>query len=61
MPIDTAEAIALAVEAEQLVEFIAKALKPDGQGNKRLDKAEVRELLQRLGVFAAHVARDYVD
>jgi len=61
MPIDTAEAIALAVEAEQLVEFIVKALKPDEQGNKRLDKSEVHELLQRLGVFAAHVARDYVD
>jgi len=61
MPIDTKEAIALAVEAEGLVEFIVKSLKPDGQGNKRLDKAEVRELLQRLGMFAAHVARDYVD
>lgn len=61
MPIDTKEAIALAVEAEGLVEFIVKALKPDSQGNKRLDKAEVRELLQRLGLFTAHVARDYVD
>jgi len=61
MPIDTKEAITLAVEAEGLVEFIVKSLKPDGQGNKRLDKSEVRELLQRLGMFAAHVARDYVD
>lgn len=61
MPIDTKEAIALAVEAEGLVEFIVKSLKPDSQGNKRLDKSEVRELLQRLGMFTAHVARDYVD
>ena len=61
MPIDTKEAIALAVEAEELVEFIVKSIKPDSQGNKRLDKSEVRELLQRLGMFAAHVARDYVD
>ena len=52
MPIDTKEAIALAVEAEGLVEFIVKSLKPDGQGHKRL---------QRLGLFTAHVARDYVD
>ena len=61
MPIDAKEAIALGLEAAELAEFIAKALKPDGQGNKRLDKAEVRELLQRLGSLSMHVARDMVD
>jgi len=61
MPIDTKEAITLGLEAAELAEFIVKALKPSADGHKRLDKAEVRELLQRLGMFTAHVARDYVD
>jgi hypothetical protein len=61
MPIDAAEAIALAVEAEQLVQFLAKALKPDADGRKRLSKAETRELLIRLGSLSMHVARDMAD
>lgn len=61
MPIDAMEAIALGIEAEQLAEFLVKALKVGPDGHKRLDKAEVRELLQRLGSLSLHVARDMVD
>lgn len=61
MPISTLEAINLALEAEQLAEFIVKALKPGPDGHKRLDKAEVSELLRRLGSLSMHVARDMVD
>lgn len=61
MPIDTKEAILLGLEAEQLAEFLIKSLKKDADGHKRLDKAEVRELLQRLGSLSMHIARDMVD
>ena len=49
------------LEAEQLVEFLTKALKPGADGRKRLDKAETRELLIRLGSLSMHVARDMAD
>lgn len=61
MPVDAVEAIALAVEVEQLVEFLTKALKPGVDGRKRLNKAEARELLIRLGSLSMHVARDMAD
>jgi hypothetical protein len=61
MPIDAKEAIALGLEAAELAEFISKALKPGADGHKRLDKAEVSELLRRLGSLSMHVARDMVD
>lgn len=61
MPIDTTEAISLGLEAEQLAEFLMKALKPGPDGKKRLDKAEVRELLLRLGSLSMHIARDMAD
>lgn len=61
MPIDAKEAIVLGLEVESLSEFLVKALKVDIDGHKRLDKAEVRELLQRLGSLSMHIARDMVD
>jgi len=61
MPIDAKEAIVLGLEVESLAEFLVKALKVDVDGHKRLDKAEVRELLQRLGSLSMHIARDMVD
>jgi hypothetical protein len=61
MPISTQEAITLGLEAAELAEFIVKALKPGADGHKRLDKAEVGELLRRLGSLSMHVARDMVD
>ena len=61
MPIDAKEAIVLGLEVESLAKFLVKALKVDVDGHKRLDKAEVRELLQRLGSLSMHIARDMVD
>lgn len=61
MPITPMEAITLGMEAESLAEFLVKALRVDDDGHKRLDKAEVRELLQRLASLSMHVARDMVD
>jgi hypothetical protein len=61
MPIDAKEAIILGLEAEHLAEVLIRALKKDEDGHKRLDKAEVRELLQLLGSLSMHIARDMVD
>lgn len=61
MPINPQEAIILGIEAAELAEFIEKALKPGPDGRQRLDKAEVGELLRRLGSLSMHVARDMVD
>lgn len=61
MPIDAMEAVALGLEVEQLAEFLVRALKVGPDGHKRLDKTEVRELLQRLGSLSMHIARDMVD
>jgi hypothetical protein len=61
MPINPMEAITLGMEAEALAEFLIKSLKKDVDGHKRLDKAETRELLQRISTLAAHIARDMVD
>ena len=61
MPINPMEAITLGMEAEALAEFLIKSLKKDVDGHKRLDKAEVGELLRRLGSLSMHVARDMVD
>jgi hypothetical protein len=61
MPISPQEAITLGLEAAELAEFLVKALKVDADGHKRLDKTEVRELLQRLASLSMHVARDMVD
>ena len=60
MPIDPMEAITLGMQAESLAEFLVKALRVDADGHKRLDKAEVRELLQRLASLSMHIARDMV-
>lgn len=61
MPIDAKEAIVLGMEVEHLAEFLVKALKVDADGHKRLDKGEVRELLQLLASLSMHIARDMVD
>ena len=61
MPIDAKEAIILGMEAEHLAEFLVKSLRKDADGHKRLDKGEVRELLQLLGSLSMHIARDMVD
>ena len=61
MPLTVAEAIALGVEAEQLIEFLTRALRKDEDGKSRLVRSESRELVRRLTSLAEHVIRDAVD
>lgn len=61
MTLDPMEVLSLAVEAEQLAEFIARAVKVDATGRKRMDAGEVRELIHRAGSLIAHASRDIID
>ena len=61
MPLDPMEVLSLAVEAEQLAEFIARAVKVDAAGRKRIDAGEVRDLIHRASNLIAHASRDIID
>lgn len=61
MPITPVEAVEIGTDAYELVLFLQKALKVDEDGKKRLDKAEVAQLLKMLAPLAAKITRDIID
>lgn len=61
MPLSPAEAVVLAEEVAELVAFLNKALRKDDDGKVRLNPAETKEMLRRLGQLTAHVTRDLLD
>lgn len=61
MPITPVEAVDIGTDAYELVIFLQKALKVDEDGKKRLDKAEVAQLLKLLAPLAAKITRDLID
>jgi len=62
MPITPAEMVDIGNDAFHMAQFILRALKEDANGQKKLDKEEMKELLkQHLLPLAAKVARDLVD
>lgn len=61
MGISNDEAVALGQEVEALVKFLQGALRKDADGKPRLDKAETKELIRRLGHLLACVTRDMLD
>lgn len=61
MPITPVEAVDIGTDAYELVLFLQKALKVDEDGKKRLDKAEVAQLLKLLAPLAAKITRDLID
>ena len=61
MSIDATEMIELGLEAEQLAEFIVKAIKPGPDGKKHLDKAEAVELVKKLGFLATHLTHAIIS
>lgn len=61
MPITPVEAVEIGTDAYELVLFLQKALKVDEDGKKRLDKAEVAQLLKMLAPLFAKITRDIID
>lgn len=61
MPITPVEAVDIGTDAYELVLFLQKALKVDADGKKRLDKAEIAQLLKLLAPLAAKITRDLID
>lgn len=61
MPVSPDEAVVLAEEVAELVAFLNKALRKDDDGKVRLNPAETKGLLRRLGQLTAHVTRDLLD
>lgn len=61
MPITPVEAVEIGTDAYELVLFLQKALKVDEDGKKRLDKAEVAQLLKMLAPLVAKITRDIID
>lgn len=61
MPITPVEAVEIGTDAYELVLFLQKALKVDEDGKKRLDKAEVAQLLKLLAPLVAKITRDLID
>ena len=61
MPITPVEAVEIGTDAYELVLFLQKALKVDADGKKRLDKAEVAQLLKLLAPLVAKITRDIID
>lgn len=61
MPITPVEAVEIGTDAYELVLFLQKALKVDEDGKKKLDKAEVAQLLKLLAPLVAKITRDLID
>ena len=61
MPITPVEAIDIGTDAYELAQFLTKALKVDEDGKRRLDKAEMAQLLKMLTPLAMKITRDLVD
>lgn len=61
MPITPVEAIDIGTDAYELAQFLTKALKVDEDGKRRLDKAEMAQLLKMLTPLAAKITRDILD
>lgn len=61
MPITPVEAVEIGTDAYELVLFLQKSLKVDEDGKKRLDKAEMMQLLKMLAPLAAKITRDILD
>lgn len=61
MPITPVEAVEIGTDAYELVLFLQKALRVDEDGKKRLDKAEVAQLLKMLAPLVAKITRDLID
>jgi len=62
MPITQAEMVDIGGDAFHMAQFVLRALKEDANGQKKLDKEEMKELLkQHLLPLAAKVARDLID
>ena len=61
MPITPLEMADIGADAYELVQFLTKALKVDEDGKRRLDKAEMGQLLKMLTPLAVKITRDMVD
>lgn len=61
MPITPVEAIDIGTDAYELAQFLTKALKVDEDGKRRLDKAEMAQLLKMLTPLAMKITRDLLD
>lgn len=61
VPITPIEAIDIGTDAYELAQFLTKALKVDEDGKRRLDKAEMGQLLKMLTPLAVKITRDMVD
>lgn len=60
MPITSVEAVDIGTDAYEIVLFLQSALKNDADG-KKLDKAEVAQLLKLLAPLVAKITRDLID
>jgi hypothetical protein len=61
VPITPTEAIDIGTDAYELAQFLTKALKVDEDGKRRLDKAEMGQLLKMLTPLAVKITRDLLD
>lgn len=61
MPFTPAEVTEIVHAVAELSSWLHGALKRDAEGKVRIDKAESRQLLKRLTLLAAMVARDALD
>lgn len=61
MPLTPAEVSEIVHSLAELSSWLHGALRKDSDGKVRIDKAESRQLLKRLTLLAALVARDALD
>jgi hypothetical protein len=61
MPIDPTEAIRLSRQSIELADHLRDALAPDGDGGKKITRAEGRLLLRSVLAFAAALVVDILD
>lgn len=61
MPFTPAEVSEIVHSLAELSSWLHGALRKDADGKVRIDKAESRQLLKRLTLLAALVARDALD
>lgn len=61
MPLSPDEVVELRDEAVALWQEIASALRADGDGGKRITRAEARRILRAVTSLGAELARELVD
>lgn len=61
MPITPQEVVTLSTQSLELIEALRSALAPDGDGGKRITRAEGRKVIQLTLSLATALVRDVLD